>query len=308
MSKPIKKKKGRKNTKKIIIIFAILCIILIIGIKIKNTEKKSDSYDVIINNQEIALQNEIIMQNNVIYMSLDDIKNSIDENIYVENSDTIITSGDKKVIQLKIDDRDVQINGSKITIDGQAFKTENGIIYIPISEMENVYDIDFEYIENTKNIVIDYYSNKLEKAYVTKNVNVKKEPKNFSQKLEKVKKGNWVVYVSEENGWAKVRTQDGILGYIKKNKLTNFVTERDDLDINLSNNITEYLESDISKKNLETYENRIDVIEDVMKKAVSKNYKKVKFIYDSNEQNEGYERFKIEAVPILKECGISVEF
>lgn len=308
MSKPIKKKKGRKNTRKIIIIFAILCIILIIGIKIKNTEKKSDSYDVIINNQEIALQNEIIMQNNVIYMSLDDIKNSIDENIYVENSDTIITSGDKKVIQLKIDDSDVQINGSKITIDGQAFKTENGIIYIPISEMENVYDIDFEYIENTKNIVIDYFSNKLEKAYVTKNVNVKKEPKNFSQKLEKVKKGNWVVYVSEENGWAKVRTQDGILGYIKKNKLTNFVTERDDLDINLSNNITEYLESDISKKNLETYENRIDVIEDVMKKAVSKNYKKVKFIYDSVKQNEGFERFKIEAVPILKECGISVEF
>ena len=247
------------------------------------------------------------MQNDVIYMSLDDIKNSIDKNIYVENSDTIITSGDKKVIKLQIDNSDVQINGAKVTIDGQAFKTENNVIYIPISELENVYDIDFQYIENTKNIIIDYYSDKLEKAYVKKNVNVKSEAKTFGKKLEKIKKGNWVIFVSEENGWAKVRTQDGILGFIKKKYLTNFVTERDDFNIELSNDISEYLESDISKKDLSTYENRINVIEDVMQKAVLKKYKKVKFIYNNDEQNEGYDRFKIEAVPVFKECGISVE-
>lgn len=307
MSKPIKKKIN-KHIKKIFIIVIFLFIIIIIGSRIKNTNKNSETYSVIINNQEVALQNDIIMQNDVIYMSLDDIKNSIDQNIYVENSDTIITSGDKKVIKLQIDNNDVQINGSKITIDGQAFKTENDVIYIPISELENVYDIDFQYIENTKNIIIDYYSDKLEKAYVKKNVNVKNEPKNFGKKLEKIKKGNWVVFVSEEDGWAKIRTQDGILGFIKKKYLTNFVTERDNFNIELSNDIREYLESDISKKDLSTYENRINVIEDVMQKAVLKKYKKVKFIYNNDEQNEGYDRFKIEAVPVFKECGISVEF
>ena len=307
MSKTIKKK-NNKNIKKIFIIIIFLFIIIIIGSRIKNTNKNSETYSVIINNQEIALQNDIIMQNDVIYMSLDDIKNSIDKNIYVENSDTIITSGDKKVIKLQIDNSDVQINGAKVTIDGQAFKTENNVIYIPISELENVYDIDFQYIENTKNIIIDYYSDKLEKAYVKKNVNVKSEAKTFGKKLEKIKKGNWVIFVSEENGWAKVRTQDGILGFIKKKYLTNFVTERDDFNIELSNDISEYLESDIIKKDLSTYENRINVIEDVMQKAVLKKYKKVKFIYNNDEQNEGYDRFKIEAVPVFKECGISVEF
>ena len=145
MSKTIKKK-NNKNIKKIFIIIIFLFIIIIIGSRIKNTNKNSETYSVIINNQEIALQNDIIMQNDVIYMSLDDIKNSIDKNIYVENSDTIITSGDKKVIKLQIDNSDVQINGAKVTIDGQAFKTENDVIYIPISELENVYDIYFQYI------------------------------------------------------------------------------------------------------------------------------------------------------------------
>ena len=134
MSKTIKKK-NNKNIKKIFIIIIFLFIIIIIGSRIKNTNKNSETYSVIINNQEIALQNDIIMQNDVIYMSLDDIKNSIDKNIYVENSDTIITSGDKKVIKLQIDNSDVQINGAKVTIDGQAFKTENNVIYIPISEL-----------------------------------------------------------------------------------------------------------------------------------------------------------------------------
>ena len=154
MSKTIKKK-NNKNIKKIFIIIIFLFIIIIIGSRIKNTNKNSETYSVIINNQEIALQNDIIMQNDVIYMSLDDIKNSIDKNIYVENSDTIITSGDKKVIKLQIDNSDVQINGAKVTIDGQAFKTENNVIYIPISELENVYDIDFQYIENGEVIFKD---------------------------------------------------------------------------------------------------------------------------------------------------------
>ena len=79
MSKTIKKK-NNKNIKKIFIIIIFLFIIIIIGSRIKNTNKNSETYSVIINNQEIALQNDIIMQNDVIYMSLDDIKNSIDKN------------------------------------------------------------------------------------------------------------------------------------------------------------------------------------------------------------------------------------
>ena len=36
------------------------------------------------------------------------------------------------------------------------------IIYIPISELQNVYEMEYTYIPEFKNIVIDNYSKKLE--------------------------------------------------------------------------------------------------------------------------------------------------
>ena len=62
---------------------------------------------------------------------------------------------------LELDKDTIEINGSKIDIKGQAFKNKQDVIYIPISEMQNVYDIEFKYVESTKNIIIDSYSKAL---------------------------------------------------------------------------------------------------------------------------------------------------
>lgn len=306
--------KTKKTNKKIrIIIFVIIfAFILIIAInKLKQKKEDTDVYNIIIRNQNITslLEEDIVNQNDIFYMSLNDIKNSIDNNIYFEEqTNTIITSGEKKVMALKLDNSNVEINGSEIEINGQAFKTEDGIIYLPISELCDVYDWEFTIIENKKNIVIDYYDDKLEKAYVTKNIKIRKDPNFFSEKLKKIEKGNWVIFISEEDNWARIRTQDGEIGYIKKKYLTNFVTERDNMNLNLEDNYSDYLEEDITKKDLNLYENRIKIIEDTLVDAVLEQYKCIKFVYNDDLQNEGYVRFKIESVPIFKECGINVEF
>lgn len=304
------KKKNKKIINMIFVIIFVLILIIVIS-KLKQKKEYTDVYNIVISNQNITsqLEEDIVNQNDIIYMSFNDIKNSIDNNIYFEEqTNTIITSGEKKVMALELNNSNVEINGSEIEINGQAFKTEDGIIYLPISELCDVYDWEFTIIEDTKNIVIDYYDDKLEKAYVTKNINIRKEPKIFSEKLKKIEKGNWIIFISEENNWAKIRTQDGEIGYIKKKYLTNFVTERDNMILNLEDNYNDYLEEDITKKDLSLYENRIKIIEDSLVDAVLEQYKCIKFIYNDDLQNEGYARFKIESVPIFKECGINVEF
>ncbi len=311
-----KKKKIKINKAKIIRLLIILIIAILISIIFINSktkqEESNDKMSLIIDNQDVTsqLEKEIVEQDGIAYISFNDVQKFLDKNIYQEETGFIITSSDKKVAALKIDSRDIEINGSKVEIKGQAFKNQDGTIFIPISELENVYDIDFNYIKETKKITIDYYSKSLEKAYVTKNISVKSKTNTFSETISKVKKGNWIIFISdkEDGKWAKVRTQDGNIGYIKKKYLTNFVTERENIEDTESHINNDYLEKDITKEKIANYEDRKNLIDKILQETVLAGKRTVKIIYEKEKTSEEFERFKIEIVPILKECGISVIF
>ncbi len=223
-----------KINKKWIILIIVIIVIFISGILIKNIIKSNElkTTNVVINNNNVTkrLKQNIIIDNDTIYMSMADIKNFFDIYIYEDkDNNQIITTSDKKVATIKFDSKTININGADKQIYA-TIKKENDIIYLPISEMTDVYDIEINKIEKTNRIVIDSLNRVQKKAYATKKLKIKHKPTAFSLTIEKVKKSNWVYYFSSENGWAKVRTEDGIVGYIKENSLTNFVTVRETMD------------------------------------------------------------------------------
>ena len=309
----MKKKKFKlkiKNPKRLLIFIGIIIILfLIIFANKKENIKQKDYISLIINNQDVTskLQNEIIIKDNLQYLSYEDIKNCIDENIYQEG-DNVITISDRKVTYLQLNKNKLEINGSTIQIDGQMFKNEQGKLYLPVSQMKNSYDIEFLYNPEYKNIVIDNFSSKIEKATIKKDISVKEEMNNSSATLEKLKKDDVVVFVSEENGWAKIRTSNGILGYIKKKILKDFVIERE--EIKTENSITEEPKNkkDITKSNIKKYKNRKSIIQQIIKDAVNKNYNSIKIVYSKDKEEENFKKFKLEATAMLKESGITVVF
>lgn len=305
-----KKKSNNKSYKKIAFIIAFIFII-IIGIKINKKEEKSNKMQVIINNENITedLQDEIKQENDQIYMSFEDIQKFIDSTIYKESeTDLIITTSPKKVVTLKKDDENVKINGATQKIKDAVIE-ENGKDYIAISELENVYDYEFKYTEASNTITIDSLNKKLVKAYVTKNVKIKETNRENSKTVDKVKKGNWLIYISEENKMAKVRTQNGKIGYVKKKYLDNFITEREDIKEENSENtgVEKQLEYDITKENISTFEKRENVINRILQEAIKNDKIYLKILYNGTDESN-YDRFKIEIVPVLKECGIKVIF
>lgn len=307
------KKKTKKSIKgKNIIILLVIIILFFIILRVINNNKIKvpDELSLIIDNQNItySLENNIVIYENTVYISMEDVQRNLDSTIYLEeDTNYIITTSDKKVAKLELDNSEIEINGANVEINGQAFKTEEGTIYIPISELGNVYDMDFSYIKESKNITIDYYANELIKAYAKKNISIKKEKSGSSDTIAKVKKGDWVIYIEEDDGWAKIRTQSGYLGYVKKSKLTNFVTERENMQYNFSN-AEKFLEKDITKENISKYDDRKELINKILGEAVTGEYMVVKIIYDKDTSSKEFDRFKIESAPVLKECGISIEF
>jgi len=229
------KKGNNKIIKKVVIILLIIAIVISVGvIAVLNLyfEKESPNTSLIINNNNVTerLKKDVIVENDSIYISKEDIKNFLDKYLYIEdNTNKIITTYDKKVAAMEVGSKTVEINGAQKTIYAEPIE-RNDTIYLPISEIEDVYNLYVEYISNTNTVTMDSLNRKQEKAYINKNVVVKSKARVFSSNVDKVKKDSWVICISEtNNGWEKIRTENGKIGYVKKSKLTNFVTSREEM-------------------------------------------------------------------------------
>ena len=216
------KKKKFKNTRlfKLLRLALILIIIIFIFNVIKDvTHKTPDKISVIIKDKQIELVNDIeVDKNNNIFMSIDDVKKLYDSNIYYSNN-MLITTYNKHIAVLENGKNTMKVNDVVQEIKGN-LKEKNGIIYLPFSDMEDVYDFTESYNSTTKVLSIDSKSYEKKQAVVLKSSKLKEEPKTFSKSLERVKKTQYVTVFEIKDDYAKVRTKAGNIGYIKTKKIS----------------------------------------------------------------------------------------
>ena len=82
-----------------------------------------------------------------------DIKNFFDKYIYIEDEiNEIVTTYNDKIASIGFEANKLTLNGSTKKINAHAIK-ENDVVYIPISEMTDVYNIEIDNIESTKVIM-----------------------------------------------------------------------------------------------------------------------------------------------------------
>ena len=314
-----KKNKNSKHNKKIkhnnkgyknvvfIVVFVLLSIIII---KSKFIERNYKTTQIILNNENITnkMFNSLIFENSQIYMSYDDIKEFLDKTLYTESqTGLVVTSSNRKIAVINEEEQTLKVNGSNVEVKDITIKKDEKL-YIAISEMKSVYNFELEKIDKTNTIIIDMLDKKRIKAYVTRNVKIKKETRFLSANIDEVKKGNWIYFISDEKKYAKVRTQNGIIGYVKNKALTNYINERDDfLEKTKSFKEENAIIKDISKEDISTFEKRQNIINKILQQTI-KNDKMYVHIFYNGDENMYFERFKIEIVPILKECGIEIEF
>lgn len=194
----------------------------------------TDKINLVINNNNVteSLKKDISIDGKgVIYMSMEDIKNFFDGDIYYdEQYNQIITTSNTKVASIVIGQKRITINGVTENILGTAEKKDD-TYYLPFSEMAEVYNLEIDYIEKTNRVVATSMDRELQRADAANNLNVKWKKKSLSRTLDKVEQGEKVVVVSTSNdGWAKIRTNNGIVGYVNEKDLANKIIVREDFD------------------------------------------------------------------------------
>lgn len=228
------------NTKKFIrnIIICLIAFIIVSLILNYAPGFKRDKYKnvtkLIINDEDFTeklAKNVFIDEDNNIYLSKEDMKNFFDKNIYYsKENNMIITTSNTKVASMLVDNDKVTINGVEQTLKAKALEKDE-TIYIPLSELSLVYNINTKYIADTNKVVVERLNTGLIKATVAEESVIKFKPRRLSKNVGELKKDEEVsCYYTTSKGWRLIRTEDGTLGYVKANTLTNQYIVRQDLN------------------------------------------------------------------------------
>ncbi len=234
----IEKKKSKIG---IIIAIIIIALVLIVGaiggyyvIKRNYIVSKINQTNLIINNSNAtsSLKNNVYIKNGVVYVSKPDIYNFFDNTIiYDEKYNQVVTTSSTKIASLPIDSKQIQVNSSNTTIKAGAIILDE-VAYVPISELDEVYNIKTTYVESEDLVYIDSLDREQQTATLKKDSSIKYKPTIISATLAKAKQGNTLTIANRSdypvpNGWTRVRTENGTLGYIQTGKLNEFKTIRE---------------------------------------------------------------------------------
>lgn len=314
-----KKRKKRNNRLiKILIFLMITCFVYSIA---PNYEKKQQNqFSILYDNEDRTSQ--IIYQDKIkqreIYLEMQDVQNLFGQDIYIdETNQWIVTVTKNKVVAINIENPIMEINSVEIGMNQRIIKEENKY-YIPLFELKKVYNIDIEYIEEKNKVVIDLKDKELISADVNKKVKVKEKMKTFSTAIETIKKGESVIWISNDDEWAKIRTKNGNIGYVKQKDLTNFYTIRENMESNISDdqtaqktiNIKELKKiNSIKLDNINEYKARQETIGKIVDQCVLEQVDVLELQNTTlQEQDEiSYNRFKRELQAMLAEVGIQLK-
>ena len=236
-SKRMSKEEVEKKKKTVIRIFIAIIAIIIICIAgyIANDYiilGKNKTTNLVINNTNVTgnLKQDVFIDGDNIYLSKQDLSNFFDKYIYEdEENNKIITTYEDKIATIGFDENEIEINGSTVATYAHAIEKDDSI-FIPITELKDVYGIEIEYIADTDIVTVDSVAREQKKAIANGNLAVKSSTNFIAKTVDRVKKGDYVIVISDDGKNAKIRTANGKIGYVKSKKLANTVVTRQEIE------------------------------------------------------------------------------
>lgn len=228
------KKNKKLNITKVrncVFIAAALLLIIIVSLVISCINKnKPKELTILLNNEVIQTSNPVLVENDgeIIYFSQDDIMKYFDNTLYYNQVEQeLITTYDTNIALLKINEEYASINDENIKLNA-TLKEENKLVYLPIVDLQNVYDLEIDYSSKNNMVIMDSLLKEETQATIVKKTNVRKGKNVLSKKLSKIIIGEKITIIEEDGKYYKIRTDDGIIGYVKKACVGDVKKIRDD--------------------------------------------------------------------------------
>lgn len=225
-------KKRRIVIPTILIVLVIIIVSIIVVLK-KNMPSKehmklTDYFQVQEGKIQLIMQDEIsdiqgLYEDGMIYLDMDVITSVLNPRFYwdsVENKLLYTTSSE--VISTEINSNTYYTNKRKDTKDYTIVKVQDNHVYVAIDYVKQYTALDYKKFDSPDRVVINYIYDESEKYNTTKKeTQLRYEPDTKSDVLVDMKSGVKLRILSgeDDNGFCQAMTEDGVIGYVKEDKL-----------------------------------------------------------------------------------------
>lgn len=157
-----------------------------------------------------------------VYVAYNIVRDYINSRFYWDpNENVLLYMLPEDMISVDVGSKDYSISRKKKSEDYVILKTEGNTAYIALDFVQQYTNIDYEVSNNPDHVMIRTKWGKTDVATVKKNIQVRYQGGVKSPVLAELKKKDEVTVVESEQNWKKVRTVDGVIGYVKNKALKN---------------------------------------------------------------------------------------
>lgn len=175
---------------------------------------------VIIDNQ--ILEAKAAMFDGKPYLEYSLVRDYLNDRFYWDSNENILLyTLPEGTIRAGVGSNEYTLQKEKKSEDYTIIKTEGSTAYIALDFVQKYTNIEFKTYEDPQRVMIISDWGKIRTATVKKDTQVRYRGGVKSPYLTEVSKKDKVTVIENEGDWKKVRTEDGYIGYIKKNCLKN---------------------------------------------------------------------------------------
>lgn len=231
--------KKRNPMERLYIVFSFIVFVILIYSSFKPLNEIIYIPKLILNNEVIELNNKALIysgdnifkkgdskENLSAYVSLEDIKKNFDHTLYYsEVKSEIITTGKFKVAKIDKKESTMYLDGNQVKMENPV-RVNEGKVYLPISEMQEIYNIETSVSEDLAIIVDSEFEEKKE-IKLKEPIHLKKSKGILSENLEKLNTNDTYVLIKDEGNHLYIKTREGKYGYVRTKNIENIITVRD---------------------------------------------------------------------------------
>lgn len=232
-----KRAQERKRRQKTLIMRVLICFIIIVGViagavlikKYSPTKEKADlkAYYGIEEKDQLAvvLNNEVLGMKGVIldgkpYIEYSFVRDYLNDRFYVDyNENLLLYTLPEGTIRAEVGSSEYTLQKEKKNEGYPILRMNGHVAYIALDFIQEYTNIDFRTYEDPNRVVIISDWGETTVAIAKKDTKVRLLGGVKSPILTELSKKDTVTVIEKIDGWTKVRTEDGFVGYVKKGHL-----------------------------------------------------------------------------------------
>lgn len=242
--RPGRGQQSKRKRQRNLIIKSVLLIILVVGAVVaaflwKKYSPSKDKYDLkkyygIENEGQLAItvDNQVVEPHGSIadgkaYIQYDIVRKYLNSRFYWDpNENVLLYTLPNDTVTVEVGSKDYTVSKEKKSEDYVILRTEGSTAYIALDFIQQYTNIEYELYNEPSRVMIVSDWGETTVASVKKNTQVRYQGGVKSPILTEVKKKDEVTVIENGQKWKKVRTKDGLIGYIKNSTLKKEETKK----------------------------------------------------------------------------------